>query len=154
MDQGPTPFNLRLPVAGAPGQRKHPADRQPGRLYFCLSGETANFNSSGALVTSSGSDYASYMLGMIDSASITQNAVAETGGRYKTSAPYVQDNIQVTPKLTVNLGLRGDVWSPFTEVHNYQSFFNPNLANPAAGNIFEVCNLRAGEPTVAVAELQ
>jgi len=98
-------------------------------------GETANFNSSGALVTSSGSDYASYMLGMIDSASITQNAVAETGGRYKTSAPYVQDNIQVTPKLTVNLGLRWDVWSPFTEVHNYQSFFNPNLANPAAGNI-------------------
>jgi hypothetical protein len=97
-------------------------------------GETANFNSSGALVTTSGADYASFMLGMVDSAAVTQNAVAETGGRYKTSAPYVQDNIQVSPKLTVNLGLRWDAWTPFTEVHNYQSFFNPNIANPAAGN--------------------
>ena len=75
------------------------------------------------------------MLGMVDSATVTQNAVAETGGRYKTYAPYVQDNIQVTPKLTVNVGLRWDLWSPFTEVHNNMSFFNPNLANPAAGNI-------------------
>jgi hypothetical protein len=96
--------------------------------------ETANFNSSGALVTSSGADYASYLLGMIDSASVTQNAVAETGGRYKTSAPYVQDNIKVTPTLTVNAGLRWDEWSPFTEDHNYMSFFNPNLPNPVAGN--------------------
>lgn len=96
--------------------------------------ETANFNSSGALVTSSGADYASYMLGMIDSAAVTQNAVAETGGRYKTYAPYVQDNIHVTPRLTVNAGLRWDAWSPFAEVHNRMSFFDPNLANPAAGN--------------------
>jgi carboxypeptidase family protein/TonB-dependent receptor-like protein len=97
--------------------------------------ETANFNSSGALVTSSGADYASFLLGMVDSTSVVQNSVAETGGRFKTVAPYVQDNIQVTPKLTVNAGLRWDVWSPFTEVHNRMSFFDPNLANPAAGNI-------------------
>lgn len=96
--------------------------------------ETANFNSSGALVTSSGSDYASYMLGMVDSASVTQNSVAETGMRWKTIAPYVQDNIQVTPKLTVNLGLRWDYWTPGTEVHNHMSFFSPTTANPAAGN--------------------
>ena len=97
--------------------------------------ETSNFPGTTTISPTQGSSYASYMLGMVDSATVTQNAVAETGGRYKTYAPYVQDNIQVTPKLTVNVGLRWDLWSPFTEVHNNMSFFNPNLANPAAGNI-------------------
>ena len=96
--------------------------------------ETQNFNSSGALVTGTGAPYASYMLGMIDSASVTQNSVAETGMRWKTISPYIQDNIQVTPRLTVNAGLRWDYWTPGTEVHNRMSFFNPALPNPAAGN--------------------
>ena len=96
--------------------------------------ETQNFNSSGALVTNTGAPYASYMLGMVDSTSVTQNSVAETGMRWKTISPYIQDNIQVTPKLAVNAGLRWDYWTPGTEVHDRMSFFNPTLANPAAGN--------------------
>ncbi len=96
--------------------------------------ETQNFNSSGALITNTGAPYASYMLGVVDSASVTQNSVAETGERWKTIAPYIQDNIQVTPKLTVNAGLRWDYWTPGTEVHDRMSFFNPTLPNPAAGN--------------------
>ncbi len=59
--------------------------------------ETANFTSTGAINTSTGLAYASYMLGAVDGSTVTQNAVIETGGRYKTYAPYVQDNIQVTP---------------------------------------------------------
>lgn len=97
--------------------------------------ETANFNSSGAINTATGLSYASYLLGSVDSSSVVQNAVAETGGRYKTNAAYIQDNIQVTPNLTINAGLRWDVWSPFTEVNDHMSFFNPNLPNPVAGNI-------------------
>ena len=85
--------------------------------------------------TNSGLAYASYLLGMVDSSVVTQNAVAETGGRYKTNATYVQDDIQVSPKLTVNLGMRWDLWSPFKEVEDRMSFFNPNIQNPVAGNI-------------------
>ena len=96
--------------------------------------ETGNFNSSAAIVSTTGLSYASYLLGAVDSSTVTQNAVIETGGRYKTSAAYVQDNIQLTPNLTVNLGLRWDLWSPFTEVYNRMSFFNPNIVNPVAGN--------------------
>jgi hypothetical protein len=97
--------------------------------------ETSNFNSSAALVTTTGLSYASYLLGAVDSSSITDNSVAETGGRYKTNAVYVQDDYQVNPGLTVNAGLRWDIWTPFTEVLDRQTFFNPNLPNPVAGNI-------------------
>ncbi len=97
--------------------------------------ETANFTSTGTINTATGLAYASYLLGAVDSSIVTQNAVAETGGRYKTYSPYVQDNIQLTPKLTVNLGLRWNIWGPFTEVHNNMSFFNPFLPNPVAGGI-------------------
>jgi hypothetical protein len=97
--------------------------------------ETANFNSSGSLVTTTGLGYASYLLGLVDSSVVTQNSVAETGGRYKTYAFYLQDDFKVNSRLTLNLGLRENIWSPFTEVHNVMSFFNPTLPNPLAGGV-------------------
>jgi hypothetical protein len=97
--------------------------------------ETSNFTSAGAINTATGNSYASYLLGAVDSSTVTQNAVAETGGRYKTNAAYVQDNVQVSPKLTLNMGLRWDVWTTFTETLDRMSFFNPNITNPVAGGI-------------------
>jgi hypothetical protein len=41
--------------------------------------ETANFNSTGTLISTTGLGYAGFLLGAVDSSVVTQNSVAETG---------------------------------------------------------------------------
>jgi hypothetical protein len=97
--------------------------------------ETENFTAAGAPIANTGLAYASFLLGLVDASTVTWNSVAETGGRYKTYAFYVNDDYKITPRLTLNLGLRWDLWGVFTEKYNHLSFLNPTLANPVAGNI-------------------
>jgi len=95
--------------------------------------QTAGFSANGTLNTSTGNAYASYLLGLVNSANIVEDSVVETGGRYKDYSWWVQDTFKATPHLTLNLGLRHDIWLPYQEVLNRESFFNPNGANAAAG---------------------
>ena len=96
--------------------------------------QTAGFSSTGALLNTQGNAYASFLLGAVGSNNITQTSVIATGGRYKDYSWWVQDNYKATPRLTLNIGLRHDIWTPYQEVNNRQSFFNPNIPNPLVGN--------------------
>ncbi len=77
--------------------------------------------------------YASFLVGEIDKGSFTQYLQSELGTRFRAISPYFQDDWKVSPKLTLNLGLRYDFFPTLTEVHNAQSFFDPTLANPVTG---------------------
>jgi hypothetical protein len=95
--------------------------------------ETANLNNAFTASGGTGLSYASFLIGQIDKGSFTQYLQNEFGARFRAISPYVQDDWKMTPKLTVNLGLRYDFFPTLTEVHNAESFFNPTLANPATG---------------------
>jgi hypothetical protein len=50
-------------------------------------------------------------------------------------AGFVQDNWKVTPKLTLNLGVRYDLNTPRTERFNRGSYWDPNATSPLAGQV-------------------
>jgi hypothetical protein len=95
--------------------------------------QTAGFTAAGTLNTATGNAYASYLLGAVNTANIVEDSVVATGGRFRDYSWWVQDNFRVTQHLTLNLGLRHDIWLPYKEVLDRESFFNPTAPNPAAG---------------------
>ena len=56
-----------------------------------------------------------------------------------------QDNWKVTPKLTLNLGLRYDVTLPRTDRFNRQDYFNPSVTSPLAGGSLSYPNPVSGQ---------
>ncbi len=50
-------------------------------------------------------------------------------------AGYLQDDWRVTPKLTLNLGVRYDIDTPRTERFNRMNFFDPTVASPLASAV-------------------
>lgn len=63
------------------------------------------------------------------------NSVQELAPDYRqfTQAYFFQDDIKVTPKLTVNLGIRYDLPGLRTEAQNRFRTFDPDVPNPEAG---------------------
>jgi hypothetical protein len=93
--------------------------------------------STGIILTSTsgsgGDSYASFLVGAIFAGSVANQAIQDVGGRYRPMAPYVQDNWQVSPKLTLNLGFRYDYLQPYHEVKNRIAFLDVNITNPIVG---------------------
>jgi len=53
------------------------------------------------------------------------NALVQQGFRSWEPSGYIQDDWHALPSLTVNLGLRYDIFTPFTEVHGRISNYDP-----------------------------
>jgi hypothetical protein len=95
--------------------------------------QTAGFSSTGTLLTATSNPYASYLLGAVNSTSITDAYVSSVGGRLRGYSGWVQDNYKLTSRLSLNLGLRYDLNTPWVEVKDRMSWLNPTMANPAIG---------------------
>jgi hypothetical protein len=68
--------------------------------------ETAGYNAAGTQVSTTGHPWASFLLGTMNaSATVAQYTPMQTANT-EMYAVYVQDDFRITPKLSVNLGLR------------------------------------------------
>lgn len=80
-----------------------------------------------------GSSFASFLLGLVDSANRT--SVANVAYHTQDVSAYIQDDYKLTKKLNISAGLRWDVMVPYVLTMNNNVFLNPTAPNPAAGNL-------------------
>ena len=84
--------------------------------------------------SSSGSAFASFLLGDVHQGQLNQLTLVP-GIRYRYIAGFAQDDWKISRTLTLNLGLRYEIYFPRAEAHDNLASFDPALANPGAGNL-------------------
>jgi len=82
----------------------------------------------------SGNAIASFLLGNVNRGQLQVFSYFPRN-RYQYWAGYAQDDWKISRKLTLNYGLRYDVFLPRYEARNNLSTFDLKLPNPAAGNL-------------------
>jgi hypothetical protein len=80
-----------------------------------------------------GFPYASFLLGAVDNASVSN--VQDPQWRKKSWSLFVQDTWKVTRKLTIDYGLRWDLAGQGHELYYRTANFAPTIANPSAGGL-------------------
>ncbi len=78
----------------------------------------------------SGNAFASFMLGEVYQGGFTIPNTEML--RFPYHAAFVQDDWKITPRLTMNIGLRYEINMGVYEKHDRLSYFDPTLPNPAA----------------------
>jgi len=81
-----------------------------------------------------GNGFASFLLGQADSAQRLAGIVSRTFSN-PYMALFIDDKIQVTPKLVITPGVRYEVAWPYREIHGRMSALDLHLANAGAGGL-------------------
>ncbi len=101
--------------------------------YTFANTSTQQWSSGTALNSTSGNAFASYMLGATNSSSVSVG-LPGLGSRWLDPSFWAQDDYKINSKLTVNLGVRWDIWPAIREVHNIFSWLNTSQTNSVTGN--------------------
>jgi hypothetical protein len=103
-----------------------------GAGYFTFSRNYTQGPNPTAASTDAGFGLASFLLGAPDGGYITHDAPATAS--QKDVDWYVNDDYKLTSRLTLNLGLRWDVLTGFTDRHNKLTWFNPTVPDPVTNH--------------------
>lgn len=119
-----------------------PADQSGVQGIFNFSSfQTAN----PALRSDGGYSFASFLLGGVDSGQRYYYGTKDgVNNIFQTHSLYFNDNFKVNSRLTLNLGLRYEIYVPRTDTNLTLSAFDPNLPNPGAGGLLGALSF-AGE---------
>src|SRR5260370_5337249 len=106
--------------------------------------------------TGVGASSAAFLLGLPNNGSFPRNADAFWSQHFE--AFYVQNDWRMTPRLTINMGLRYDWETPVTERFNRMTTnFDPTVVNPmsdaAQAAYTKILNNHANASNVAIATL-
>jgi hypothetical protein len=104
-----------------------------GGQFSFSQAETSIPNTANSNFSQYGSSFASFLLGLPDSAARTSSNT--TAINTQAYSAYLQDDVKLTHKLTVNLGLRYDLMLPYTMAQNNNVFLAAGTPNPSAGNL-------------------
>lgn len=101
-------------------------------------GGTFNFNARATSIpgatfagSQTGYAFASYLLGIVDSAALS--APVGLGGRRHYWASFLQDDFKVNSRLTLSLGVRWEFQPPYFEVADRLASWNPEKVDPESG---------------------
>jgi len=99
-----------------------------------------------ANVNLEGNPIASFLLGYADSGSISRVSFSDVKSDYFAS--FAQDDFKVSPRLTLNLGVRWDVSKPMWDRLGQISFVNPYATNPLNGRLNSAAIPQGMSPTL------
>ena len=83
-----------------------------------------------------GVSMADFLLGQVASGQLTINRGSSTES--SAGGVYVQDDYRLTHSLTLNIGVRYEIFGPPTERHNWFSTFDPRIVNPQTSMLGEM----------------
>ena len=108
--------------------------RLNGTYDFSVNQTALPYNNSATFSNNTiGLGYASFLLGLTNSTSVSQPTNPRLGNH--SLGFYAQDTWKVTRKLTLDYGLRWDYATFRTETHGRQPTLDPRTPNPAAGGM-------------------
>lgn len=103
---------------------------RPTQFFF--DGVTAGLQPNGVAIPNTGNTFAGFLTGYVRQA-LYQTDLTSWLPRSYINSFYFQDDWKVTPTLTLNLGVRYSIESPFNTKYGLMSNFNPTGTDPVTG---------------------
>jgi hypothetical protein len=91
------------------------------------------FTRNPASTSSAGIGYADFLIGLPQTWS--DSMPPEDGGRSWNTQLFVQDDYKIKPTLTLNVGVRYQIWAGWGEAFNRVYSFDPKLSNPGTNSL-------------------